>query len=114
MMKVANKSYKSINHHKTKDENADFLLLLFTRNHYNSKIRKLINHETMEDAEESKEKVVKDYIKNSRNVERWFYLASSHNDCAKDLLYFSSFSSSRIIASAPFPKKAFKLSLYTS
>ena len=79
MMKVANKSYKSINHHKTKDENADFLLLLFTRNHYNSKIRKLINHETMEDAEESKEKVVKDYIKNSRNVERWFYLHKGRN-----------------------------------
>lgn len=86
MEKVANRAYKSINHNKTKDENADFLLLLFAKSKYNSKARKLINHELTEEAEESKNIIINKYVKDSRNLERWFYLASSHNDCAKDHL----------------------------
>jgi hypothetical protein len=39
----------------------------------------------MEKAEKQKQVAVKDYIEESRDLGKWFYLASSHNDCAKDL-----------------------------
>ena len=86
MQKVANKSAKNINKNKTKEENADLLLLLFTSNQYNNKAKKLINHEIMEDAENQKSKAIKNYIKESRDTNKWFYMASSHTDSAKDHL----------------------------
>jgi len=84
MEKVSNRSVKTINRKQTQDSNASLLLLLFMQSHYNTKVRKLINHELMEKAEEEKDETVKQYINNSRDVGKWIYLASSHADSAKD------------------------------
>ena len=84
MEKVANRASKIIDKRKTQDQNAVLLFYLFNREKYNSKSKKLINHELMEKAEEQKNDVIKAYIKFSESTDRWFYLASSHNDCAED------------------------------
>lgn len=84
MTKIANKSKKIIDNNKTKSENADLVLLLFNKNQYNNKAKKLINHDLMEKSEKEKGKVIKNYIKDSRIEGKWFYMASSHNDSAKD------------------------------
>ena len=84
MSTVASKSKKTINHNKTRVENADLLYLLFNKMQYNNGAKKLINHELMEKAEKEKDKVIKDYISDSREANKWFYLASSHTDSAKD------------------------------
>ena len=86
MYKVANRAYKVVNNSATKDENADFILLLFMHNHYNDKIKKVINHELTEKAEKSKDKLLKNYISDSRDLNKYIYLASSHDDCAVDHL----------------------------
>ena len=88
MTKVANKSYKIVNKKKNKTENAELLLLLLKKNDYNHKMKKIINHDLMENAEKNKNTVVKQYIKDSRDDNKWIYLASSHNDCAKDHLAY--------------------------
>ena len=84
MAKVANRAVKSIDKRQSIDANAAFLLLLFNRMHYNSKVKKVINHECMEKAEKRKDDEIKQYIDNSRDTGKWLYLASSHNDCAAD------------------------------
>lgn len=84
MVKIANKSAKTVNKKKTKDENADLLLLMFNRMDYNGHIKKLINREVIDQAEKSKDKVIKSTIKEARDNNKWIYIASSHNDCAED------------------------------
>ena len=46
--------------------------------------KKIINHDTTEEAEFKKERLLEDFIDNNRIDGKWFYLASSHNDCAED------------------------------
>ena len=84
MTKITNKSAKIVDRRKTKEENADLLLLFYNKQQFNNKAKKLINHEVMETAEKEKSKVIKNYINESRSVDKWIYLASSHNDSAKD------------------------------
>lgn len=84
MSKVANKSVKTIDRRKNMDDNAELLLILFSKMDYNGKIKRLINHETMEYAEKRKHEVIDKYIKNSESSDKWLYLASSHSDCAED------------------------------
>lgn len=84
MSKIANKTAKIVDRRQTKDYNADVIFPFFLHNHYNEGARKIINHELMEKAEKEKEKVIKNYINSSRDVGKYIYLASSHNDCAKD------------------------------
>lgn len=86
MEKVANKTAKSVNHKKSKTENAVSIYYLFNREKLNSKSKKLINHELNENAENAKSEVIGKYLKDSRDNERWIYLASSHDDCAEDHL----------------------------
>ena len=88
MAKVANKSVKTVDKRKSNQDNADMLLALFVKNQYNNRAKKLINHETMEEAERGKQKVIKNYITDARQLGKWIYLASSHNDCAKDHLAY--------------------------
>ena len=84
MVKVANRTVKAIDPRKTVDANGALLLLLFNRERYNSKVKKVINQEVTDDAEAEKQVAIADYVDKSREAERWFYLASSHNDSAED------------------------------
>lgn len=84
MVKVADKSVKVVKNNATKDENGVILLLLFNKQRYNSKCKKIINQEVNEIAENQKETVIKQYIKDSEDHNKWIYLASSHEDCALD------------------------------
>ncbi len=84
MAKIANRAVKNIDPKKEVSANAVLLLFLFNREHYNSKVKKVINKQVTDDAEDGKQKAVKDYIDKSRNTEKWFYLASSHDDSAAD------------------------------
>ena len=84
MSKAANRAYKIVDKKQTKDENADLIWLLFLQKGYYQNSKKLINHEVSEKAEDNKNKLVKNYIKDSRVDGRYIYLASSHGDCAKD------------------------------
>lgn len=86
MAKIASKAYKTIDHRKSKEENGDILLLLFLKNDYNGKTKRIINHNLMEKSEKEKDEIINGYIKESRDLGKWIYLASSHNDCAKDHL----------------------------
>lgn len=38
----------------------------------------------MKETEKRKDVIIKDYIEKNRDQGKWFYLASSHNDCAED------------------------------
>ena len=60
------------------------LLDLFEKEKINSKAKKIINRDLMEESEKEKNKIAVDYIEENRNNGIVFYLASSHNDCAKD------------------------------
>lgn len=84
MVKVANRAVKTVNLKDDTSKNAVMLLYLFNREHYNSKVKKVINTEVTDDAEAGKQVVIADYIDRSRSTERWFYLASSHSDSAAD------------------------------
>lgn len=84
MEKISNKLSKITDKNKTKSDNADVIVLFLLHNHINDAAKKIINHEITEKAEKSKQKIIKDYIKDNRLNEKWFYLASSHNDCAED------------------------------
>lgn len=50
----------------------------------NEKAKKIINHQTTLEAEKEKEGAIDDFMKASRQNGEWFYLASSHGDCAED------------------------------
>lgn len=84
MSKVLNKARKTVINSNTKSQNGDLLLLLFNKERYNSKIHKIINHELTDTAEKSKDNVVRAYINDSRDANKYIYLSSSHNDCAED------------------------------
>lgn len=60
------------------------LLDLFNREKSNDKAKKVINHQIDNAAEQEKLDTLDNFIDNSRKNEEWFYLASSHNDCAED------------------------------
>ena len=81
MSKVANKAYKRVDPKATNDENSIILLILFRKSDH---IKGIIQHNLTETAEQTKQRVLKDYIESSRESNKWFYLASSHNDCAED------------------------------
>lgn len=84
MVKVANRAVKTVDKNKPVEVNAVMLLYLFNREHYNSKIKKVINKEVTDDAEAGKQNVIGQYINNSRENGKWFYIASSHEDSAAD------------------------------
>ena len=48
------------------------------------KAKKLINYDTQKEAESKKQAEIEDFIEKNRGDGKWFYLASSHDDCAKD------------------------------
>lgn len=48
------------------------------------KTEKLINQTTQREAEREKDTIIRDFVDSNRQDGRWFYLASSHNDCAVD------------------------------
>ena len=58
------------------------LLDLFKKQ--NDKAKHIINYDLMKESEKNKDRIIDDYIKNSRSQGKWFYLASSHGDCAED------------------------------
>ena len=60
------------------------LLDLFIRDKSNEKAKKVINHRIDTAAENQKLEKLDDFIKDSKENNKWFYLASSHNDCAED------------------------------
>lgn len=75
MIKLTNKAAKLY----TGD--IDELAFLFIRD---IKAQHLINHETSKVAEKEKLDLLDQFIENSRKKGEYFYLASSHDDCAKD------------------------------
>lgn len=84
MVKVANRAVKNVDPKKDVSVNAVLLMYLFNREHYNSKIKKVINKEVTDNAEDSKGEVIKQYVDNARESDKWLYLASSHKDSAAD------------------------------
>ena len=60
------------------------LLDLFIRDKSNDKAKKIINNRIDNEAEKHKLSKLDDFIDKSRDNKQWFYLASSHNDCAED------------------------------
>lgn len=74
--------------HKIQAESSGLLAIalldLFKRDNSNEKAKKVINHQTQRRAEEEKEVAIDDFIDKSRDNGEWFYLASSHDDCAAD------------------------------
>lgn len=76
---------------KAKKINADSLSLLaialfdlFSQEKSNDKAKKVINHQVDNNAEQEKLNEFDNFVNISRKNEEWFYLASSHNDCAED------------------------------
>ena len=61
----------------------DFILW-FTKSKNEEKIRAIINHDVTYKTEKRKEEVIERYIDENRKSGKWFYLASSHDDCAED------------------------------
>lgn len=57
---------------------------LFQSGKIRDKAKKLINYDTQRQAEERKQETIDDFVEGNRAEGRWFYLASSHNDCAED------------------------------
>lgn len=60
------------------------LLDMFKKQQSNDKMKKIINHQTQVEAEKQKQVAIDEFIDKSREKNEWFYLASSHNDCAID------------------------------
>lgn len=65
------------------DAMADMIVALFLRQS-NDLAKKIINHDTQERAERDKSRTMDDFVSENRENGKWFYLASSHDDCAKD------------------------------
>lgn len=84
MIKITNRAKKI----QAKDEGllAIALFDLIHKAHINDKAKKLINHDTQVIAENKKLEIIDDFIEDNRDNGKWFYLASSHSDCAKDHL----------------------------
>lgn len=81
-IKLANKA------HKLPDSGAEGLAAaiidLFDRTKSNEKARKIIDSRLLAEAEREKAEVLRDSIEENRENGKWFYLASSHKDCAED------------------------------
>lgn len=60
------------------------LLQLFKDNRSNDKAKKIINQRTQHTAEKEKLQKLDDFIDDAYNAGEFFYLASSHSDCAED------------------------------
>lgn len=60
------------------------LLDLFIKEKSNEKAKKVINYQIDNSAQQEKLDTLDDFINNSRDNKKWFYLASSHGDCAED------------------------------
>lgn len=84
MIKTANRAKKE--RADSKGDLAVLLFELFRRMAINDKAKKLINHETQRRAELEKQEAIDSEIADNRKGGKWFYLASSHKDCAKDHL----------------------------
>lgn len=82
MIKMANRAKKL--RAKDKGELAGLIYSLFHDSKINAKAKKLINHDTMVIAENEKANIIEDFIEHNRDNSKWFYLASSHDDCAVD------------------------------
>ena len=81
-IKTANKAKKI---HARKDESLALLIyLLYKRDKINHKMKKIINYDTMKQAESEKNDELDKFIDKNRKNAKYFYLASSHNDCAED------------------------------
>lgn len=81
-MKLTNKMKKI---RATQNESLAVLLInAFDKDNTNQRMKKIINHEVGREAEKLKNERLFDFIYKSRDSGKWFYLASSHNDCAKD------------------------------
>lgn len=81
MVKAANKAKKV--------READLAAALFAfiwDSKISDKAKKVINHDASRQAEMRKDELIRDTIQENRESGRWFYLASSHEDCAKDHL----------------------------
>ena len=60
------------------------MLDLFQRDKTNEKAKKIINYRVDTEAEREKDLAIDDFITASRKNGEWFFLASSHGDCAED------------------------------
>ena len=81
-IKAANKAKKQVG--ASMDILAIALFDLFQREKFNDKAKKLINYQVDKDAEVEKDKKINEFIDTSRKNGEYFYLASSHGDCAED------------------------------
>lgn len=84
MVKVANKAVKRYDRRANIEANGIIFMTLMSQMDYNGKIKKVINKQLVDKAESGKQKIIKNYIKDSRDEGKWIYLASSHRDSAKD------------------------------
>lgn len=57
---------------------------LFHKAHMDEKAKKIINYDAQRIAEKEKSALIGDFVDENRKEGKWFYLASSHNDCAED------------------------------
>lgn len=86
-IKLANKAKKvNVKTGLGLDYLAVALFDMFKKDKSNDKAKKLINYQIGSEAEKEKMSVLNEFITDSRSNKEWFYLASSHNDCAKDHL----------------------------
>lgn len=60
------------------------LFNMFHKQKMNDKAKKIINHQIEVEAEKEKEGAIRDFMDASRKNGEYFYLASSHGDCAED------------------------------
>jgi len=64
------------------------LIDYLVRENTNEAMNKIINHTVEKQAEEEKIIKINEFIEKSRDKDEWYYLASSHSDCAKDHLAY--------------------------
>ena len=69
---------------KVEKLDADVLFMLLKKEKCNDIAKKIINHEVSKEAEIQKSAYISDFIDKSRKKGEYFYLASSHTDCALD------------------------------
>ena len=78
-IKLSNKSKKLDNNEERAVVAGNILPLLL-----DSKAKKIINLDLRNMESKQKTAIIKEFINENRAEGRWYYLASSHNDCAKD------------------------------
>jgi hypothetical protein len=82
MIKASNKAKKV--YFKDESDLALALFTLFKNEKFNDRAKITINKQLIAKTEKMKANIIDRYIKESRDSDKYFYLASSHNDCAKD------------------------------